>query len=80
MAISLPIPTSVPAVPLDSGAEMYAFAAELYPICRSITGNGVRRLWLTSPDMCLFLSTRFPAELRHLTGRFRVNGILAKLG
>lgn len=25
------------------GAEIYALAAEIYPICRSITGNGVRR-------------------------------------
>jgi aminopeptidase-like protein len=25
------------------GAALHAFAAELYPICRSITGNGVRR-------------------------------------
>ena len=25
------------------GAEMYALVAELYPICRSITGDGVRR-------------------------------------
>ena len=26
----------------DSGDEMYALIEELYPICRSITGNGVR--------------------------------------
>jgi aminopeptidase-like protein len=26
----------------DVGEEIYALAAELYPICRSITGNGVR--------------------------------------
>ena len=25
------------------GREIYALAAELYPICRSITGNGVRQ-------------------------------------
>ena len=24
------------------GDEMFAFAAEIYPICRSITGDGVR--------------------------------------
>jgi aminopeptidase-like protein len=30
------------AASLDLGAEMYALVEELYPICRSITGNGVR--------------------------------------
>src|ERR1700691_1709317 len=25
------------------GEELHRFAAELYPICRSITGNGIRR-------------------------------------
>jgi aminopeptidase-like protein len=28
---------------LSSGAALQAFAAQLYPICRSITGNGVRQ-------------------------------------
>jgi aminopeptidase-like protein len=27
----------------EVGQEMHAFAAELYPICRSITGDGIRR-------------------------------------
>jgi aminopeptidase-like protein len=27
----------------SSGAALHAFASELYPICRSITGNGVRK-------------------------------------
>lgn len=27
----------------DVGREMHAFARELYPICRSITGNGIRK-------------------------------------
>ena len=26
----------------DIGEEIYALAAKIYPICRSITGNGVR--------------------------------------
>ena len=29
--------------PAEVGAEMYSLVAELYPICRSITGNGVRK-------------------------------------
>ena len=29
--------------PPGAGERMYALAAELYPICRSITGNGVRQ-------------------------------------
>jgi aminopeptidase-like protein len=28
---------------VDIGAEIYALAAELYPLCRSITGDGVRQ-------------------------------------
>src|ERR1700730_6155979 len=27
----------------ESGQELHRFATELYPICRSITGNGIRR-------------------------------------
>ena len=27
----------------EVGRELHRFAAELYPICRSITGNGIRR-------------------------------------
>src|SRR4051794_22417506 len=29
-------------VPEDIGEEIFAFVAEIYPICRSITGRGVR--------------------------------------
>ena len=28
---------------VDIGSELYEFAAKLYPICRSITGDGIRR-------------------------------------
>ena len=35
-----PTPTPTPA---SAGAELHAFASELYPICRSITGAGVRK-------------------------------------
>src|SRR5437667_2646229 len=34
---------SEPAAVADVGAAMHDLIAELYPICRSITGNGARR-------------------------------------
>ncbi|HOW96859.1 MAG TPA: DUF4910 domain-containing protein [Kiritimatiellia bacterium] len=38
------MPTSIPPLqdPAAAGREMHALAADLFPICRSITGNGVR--------------------------------------
>ena len=30
-------------MPTDCGNEMYQLSTELFPICRSITGNGVRK-------------------------------------
>ncbi|MBR6158798.1 MAG: DUF4910 domain-containing protein, partial [Lachnospiraceae bacterium] len=43
---------------LEDGKEMFALAAELFPICRSITGDGVRKtfeiLRRYMPDMKLF--------------------------
>jgi aminopeptidase-like protein len=38
---AVPALTSEP--PASVGQALHAFASELYPICRSITGNGVRR-------------------------------------
>ena len=41
----------------DVGKEMYQFMAELYPICRSITGKGVREtLHLITKHLHNFLS------------------------
>jgi aminopeptidase-like protein len=40
----VPLANPVPALNLDAlGQEMYQLIADLYPICRSITGNGVRQ-------------------------------------
>lgn len=41
------------------GAEAYRLAAELYPICRSITGNGVR-------DSLRIVSERIPLQIREV--------------
>ena len=35
-----------------SGERAYAFAEEVFPICRSITGNGVRRTLAAIRDRC----------------------------
>lgn len=35
--------TAVPSSAAPAGAELHRFAARLYPICRSITGEGVRK-------------------------------------
>jgi len=40
----------------DTGAAMYALVSELYPICRSITGNGVR-------ETLERLGTRIPLDI-----------------
>jgi len=40
--IVAPSAPGLPAAPGD-GQALYAFASQLYPICRSITGNGVRQ-------------------------------------
>src|SRR5689334_25197123 len=47
------------------GAELYAFAEELYPICRSITGEGIRRT-------LAMIQKRIPLELSHVPTGTRV--------
>ena len=41
--VSMDEQASEPAAVAGVGAAMHGLIAELYPICRSITGNGVRR-------------------------------------
>jgi aminopeptidase-like protein len=43
-------------VPAETGGTLHRFAAELYPICRSITGDGIRRT-------LALLGERIPLEI-----------------
>jgi len=43
----------------DAGARMHAFVAELYPFCRSITGDGLRRT-------LALIASRIPLELHEV--------------
>jgi aminopeptidase-like protein len=43
LSSSLPSAQSAPHEGEDGGRSMYALVSELYPICRSITGDGVRK-------------------------------------
>ena len=38
----MPTPVTAPVVPVIAGRDMYRLISELYPICRSITGEGIR--------------------------------------
>ena len=49
----------------DLGARMYALIADLYPICRSITGNGLR-------DSLRRLAREIPLEIREIATGTRV--------
>ena len=49
----------------DSGPDLHAFASRLYPICRSITGNGVR-------ETLRIIGGRVPLEVREVPTGTRV--------
>jgi aminopeptidase-like protein len=46
-------------IPADAGARMHAFVSELYPLCRSITGDGLRRT-------LELIGSRIPLEIREV--------------
>src|SRR5690349_16027715 len=47
------------------GEELHAFARELYPICRSITGEGVRRT-------LAMIQNRIPLQITEVPSRSQV--------
>jgi aminopeptidase-like protein len=51
--------------PADIGEEIHAFISELYPICRSITGNGVRKT-------LELIKQHIPLEIREVPSGTRV--------
>jgi len=50
------------------GLDMYQLMTELFPICRSITGNGVR-------DTLILKFMKYRVALLSLIGLFQKNGI-----
>ena len=66
--------------PMTAGEELYKLVAELYPICRSITGDGVRRtLEIVDREIGLEVP-RSPPAPRCSTGRCRGSGTSATPG
>ncbi|HEY4102813.1 MAG TPA: DUF2172 domain-containing protein, partial [Polyangiaceae bacterium] len=49
----------------DEASELYALVRELYPICRSITGQGVR-------DTLAILTRRLPLQVREVASGTKV--------
>ena len=58
-------PRSPASESLDAGRRLHAFAARLYPICRSITGDGVRRT-------LELIRQRIPLEVHEVASGTRV--------
>ena len=50
--------TVVAVDPVTAGRDMYDLIAELYPICRSITGEGFRSTSTSWPSTSTWPSTR----------------------
>lgn len=59
------------------GQSMYNLCVELFPICRSITGNGVRKTLsiLNSVIGGRWLCAKFLQARKYLIGAYQKNGI-----
>ena len=56
--------------------ELFSLMQELFPICRSITGNGVRKtLKILKKEIDLKI-VNVPSEPRFLIGKYLMNGTL----
>lgn len=61
------------------GEKIYQLAKRLFPICRSITGDGVRKtLAIIKEYIPELIVHEIPSGLLFLTGQFQRNGILKK--
>ena len=60
-----------------AGEEIFALAARIFPICRSITGDGVRQTLREIGSHIALEIAKFPRERRSLTGRSRASGTSA---
>jgi len=63
----------------DSGEAMHGLMTELYPICRSITGEGVRQTLRMLQRHIPLEIHEVPTGTRFSIGRSRRNGISAML-
>ena len=62
----------------DVGEEIFSFAARIFPICRSITGERrAGKRYAKSDRISRWRSAKFPQERRSLTGRSRASGTSA---
>ena len=59
----------------ESGQDLYHFAAELYPICRSITGDGIRRSLALIQKRIPLRMVEVPTGTPVSTGRCPESGI-----
>lgn len=60
---------------MDIANEMYSLVKELFPICRSITGNGVRQtLSIIKRELPELILHEVPSGTQVLIGQYQWNG------